>query len=561
MNQAFAMLGWALVAVWLALQPWQELGRAQGIREPLVAALAMAGAALGSVWTQGTSAFTVVGLASAAWLLVVAARVAEPLGVRGVLLPFMGAMLASALLQATLGVCQLYLPDAWRQGLGLAEAVAGRASGQLRQPNHLSTLLMWGMVAAAWVMAELLNRARAGRHGAWWLIWLLVQGWLAFGLVLTASRTGLIGVGVLALWGLMDRRLPGRLRVSLLALPVLYALAWAGVQAQTAAAPAGVHLPAGGDISSSRFGIWANTWELIKANPWWGVGWGEFNFAWTLTPFPTRPVAFFDHTHNLPLQLAVELGIPAALLVCSLLLWGLWRAFVCSGQVLATGDIGPRCAFMMVLLVGLHSLLEYPLWYSYFLLPTAFAWGCALRRAPATPKATLWTRPRWWRVLPGGLMLAGSLHAMWDYQRIVAIYTTQEGELPLAMRIEQGKKSPFLAHQAWYAEATVDALHGRPADALPAIRAASHHLIDTRLLMAWIRALVDAGEVDKARYLTERLREFRNPASAEFLAACDSVSGTRPPRVAPEAESARAVTGRPAYCAPPERTYSFKDFR
>jgi hypothetical protein len=41
------------------------------------------------------------------------------------------------------------------------------------------------------------------------------------------------------------------------------------------------------------------------------VGYGEFNLAWTLTPFPGRPIAFFDHTHNLPLQLAGGAG-PAA---------------------------------------------------------------------------------------------------------------------------------------------------------------------------------------------------------------------------------------------------------
>ena len=33
---------------------------------------------------------------------------------------------------------------------------------------------------------------------------------------------------------------------------------------------------------------------------------------------------------------------------------------------------------MLVVVVGLHSLLEYPLWYAYFLLPTAFALGLAL---------------------------------------------------------------------------------------------------------------------------------------------------------------------------------------
>ena len=33
---------------------------------------------------------------------------------------------------------------------------------------------------------------------------------------------------------------------------------------------------------------------------------------------------------------------------------------------------------LMVLLIGVHSLLEYPLWYAYFLLPTAWAWGHAV---------------------------------------------------------------------------------------------------------------------------------------------------------------------------------------
>src|SRR5439155_17968394 len=65
------------------------------------------------------------------------------------------------------------------------------------------------------------------------------------------------------------------------------------------------------------------TLTLIRMHPWAGVGFGEFNFAWTLTPFPGRPVAFFDHTHNLILQFVVELGVPLALLVLGLLLWAL----------------------------------------------------------------------------------------------------------------------------------------------------------------------------------------------------------------------------------------------
>ena len=69
----------------------------------------------------------------------------------------------------------------------------------------------------------------------------------------------------------------------------------------------------GGDISSSRFGIWSNTLALIASHPWLGVGFGDFNFAWTLTPFPGRPTEFFDHTHNLVLNFAVEMGVPLAI--------------------------------------------------------------------------------------------------------------------------------------------------------------------------------------------------------------------------------------------------------
>ena len=72
-----------------------------------------------------------------------------------------------------------------------------------------------------------------------------------------------------------------------------------------------------------RAEVWRNAITLIAMHPWSGVGFGEFNLAWTLSPFPERSPQFFDHTHNLPLQLAVELGLPLAALVTGLLLWAL----------------------------------------------------------------------------------------------------------------------------------------------------------------------------------------------------------------------------------------------
>ncbi|MFY8017889.1 MAG: polymerase, partial [Inhella sp.] len=95
-----------------------------------------------------------------------------------------------------------------------------------------------------------------------------------------------------------------------------------------------------------------------------GVGWGEFNRAWTLTPFPDRPVAFFDHSHNLPLQLLVELGWPLGLAVMGLLLTALAQALRLAWRAQGDEAMVRRAALMLVVVVGLHSLLEYPLWYA-----------------------------------------------------------------------------------------------------------------------------------------------------------------------------------------------------
>ncbi|MDP0880904.1 Wzy polymerase domain-containing protein, partial [Klebsiella variicola] len=76
---------------------------------------------------------------------------------------------------------------------------------------------------------------------------------------------------------------------------------------------------------------------------------------------------------------------------------------------------------MIVLTIGLHSLLEYPLWYAYFLLPTCFALGLGLPAGaevrPAGPGPWPWL---------GALLIAGSAFAVWDYQRIVVIYAPSD---------------------------------------------------------------------------------------------------------------------------------------
>lgn len=456
----------------------------------------------------------------------------------GLFAAFCWAWVAAGVLNIGVAVVQVFLPQ-WPDGHWLAASgLPGRAVGNLRQPNHLSSLLVWHCIA----VVALLEGGRLRRA---WAIGLMAAG--VFAVVLTASRTGLLSVGLLAAWGLLDRRLARPTRALLMASPLLYLLSW-GAMAQWAAATqhtfGGAARLAETDISSSRVAIWRDTLTLIAQQPWTGVGFGEFNLAWTLTPLPQRPVAFFDHTHNLPLQLAVELGLPLAALVLGLLLWALWQGARRAWAAPAALGVAPRAALVMVLMIGLHSLLEYPLWYSYFLLPAAWAWGFMLQAPAQAASATRVgtpgpaVSPDAAPAVPAGrrpparltqaaaaLVVAGAALSVADYLKVVAIFAATPGAPPLQQRIAEGQRSIFFAHHADYAAVTA----GLPlADPERAFDRVTHYLLDTRLMIAWAQALAARGEVDAARHLAARLREFRKPDAADFFAPCEASADALP---------------------------------
>ncbi|WP_374658643.1 Wzy polymerase domain-containing protein [Inhella sp.] len=409
-----------------------------------------------------------------------------------------------------IGCIQVFLPHLADGEWVARSGLSGRAVGNVRQPNHLATLLLMGAVGAVWL------GVMWRRH---WLVGALLLGALVFGIVLTASRTGLwFGVPLLVLWGLVDRELPKPWRLLLLATPLMAALSWWGLHlwAESGAGVFGAEarLDQEGAGSPSRIAILKNAWALLLMHPWTGVGWGEFNRAWTLTPFPDRPVAFFDHTHNLPLQLLVELGWPLGLTVLGLLLAALWQALRLAQQARGEDAVQRRAAFMLVLVVGVHSMLEYPLWYAYFLLPTTLAWGLAL--APASSALAPSLHSRWPRCV-GALMIAGSLYAFLEYRHVAAIYAPAAQDRPLAQRIERGQRTLLLSRHADYAAATA---MGTGSAALAAAQRTGHQLIDARLLIAWAKSLHAAGETDKARYLVARLREFRSRDGEAWLKRC-----------------------------------------
>jgi O-antigen ligase len=571
-NQLIALTGWGLLLWAVASRSGQRM---QAIGGGSVAAMLVAMAAVlvgvaGSV-SRGLpldAALSSGGMLVAGGLVFAGAwRAGGSVHARPWMTALCLALVLAGLLGLAIGCVQVFLPQ-WADGKVLAApTLVGRATGNLRQPNHLSTLMLWACAACVWLGGMHARQGAAaspaamgrpvagapawGERGAAWLgrraPWVI--GALVLGVMLTASRTGLVGVVMLAAWGLIDRSLPRGVRRALVLAPLVYAAGWLGMSAlshlQGQAFGGEARLHDGSDISSSRFAIWRDTLALIRLEPWVGVGFGQFNFAWSLTPSPERPVAFFDHTHNIVLQLLVELGLPLGGLVIALLGYALWRLAQQAlrpahtpGASLALGAGGARVLLYMVLLAGLHSLLEYPLWYAYFLLPTLAFWGLGLAAdGGATPvPSTMQTvaRPstdglppvqtaqpagdrawRWGLRAGGAGMVVAAVLALADYLVVVQIFTPATHAGPLQSRIARGQQSVLFGFQADYAKATTE-----PAPPLAAFDRPLRHLIDARLMVAYAKALAAHGQTDKARFVADRLREFRRFADEPFLDVC-----------------------------------------
>ncbi|MFN3915024.1 MAG: Wzy polymerase domain-containing protein [Aquabacterium sp.] len=557
-NQALAALGWGLWLWWWGRQPLHRQS-GPGTHDPLAhharrGLWALAGlqalAALWSVWSGPLP----IGLGlMPAGLMLAAACVMQAGWQAGsassspssptttsMVTSFFVALMVAGVLAAIIGLIQVFMPG-WTDGQWLARpTVAGRAVGNLRQPNHLSSLLVMAAAAAVWVGVR---RPWGDEVSPRWMG--LVVLLCVVGVVLSASRTGMLAMGLLALWGALDRQLPGRWRLLLLACPLIYGLAWLGMWSATQLNPdvafaAKARLNDGSDLSSSRFAIWSNTLALIQQQPWTGVGHGAFNVAWTFTSFPDRPRAFFDHTHNLPLHWAVELGLPLAItlmVLAALGWWALVRPLVqprlrpahgaAPGEVQAP-TVG-ACA-LIVTALGLHSLLEYPLWYAHFLLPVAFAWGLGLGAVRAahpqpTPAVVQGAGLRWmgWA---GAAIAACTVWNVVDYRLAAEIYAPW-GRGTLSQRIERSQPQPWWGHQADYAAVTSKNLQ-TPRPEPQAFERTLMNLVDARLMMAYAKALAEAGEVDRARAVADRLREFKNPSAAAFFAVCDQPAAPPP---------------------------------
>jgi hypothetical protein len=156
-----------------------------------------------------------------------------------------------------------------------------------------------------------------------------------------------------------------------------------------------------------------------------------------------------DNAHNLPLHLALEFGLPFAVASCAFAAYWVYQ----QGKAHALTH-AQRIGFAMLLVLGLHSMLEYPLWYGPFQMTLGLALGLWAGNAQATLKEGEFeagTHSQIFPMLLCSTLFLGCLYAAWDYNRVAQIYRKPE------MRDAAYRDNPMqAASQSWLFKNQVD---------------------------------------------------------------------------------------------------------
>jgi len=264
----------------------------------------------------------------------------------------------------------------------LSPYIGLRSFGNLGQPNQLATLFVWGLLACGWALRR--GYIRLSVATLWW-------GFLLIGITLTQSRTTwvVLTAFVMLLWYWRGLWTDARIKWVVAGLIVFFL----ALNAALAPASHALLLEAPPELlkktlNESRPAIWAMFLDATMERPWFGYGWTQVSLAQMIIApgHPEMVGTTFSHAHNLFIDFVLFMGWPLGLLATVGVL--AWMA----GQLRRVAAMEDALLLLVLVAVGIHAMVELPLHYAYFLLPSGLVMGILHTRN--SPPARLHS-PRW----------------------------------------------------------------------------------------------------------------------------------------------------------------------
>jgi O-antigen ligase len=300
----------------------------------------------------------------AALLIMLGWCLREELGLATVVTTLAVFLLVGAELNTLAGILQHYR---WNTFLNpvITMKVSHAVYGNTAQPNHYANYIALGLISAGLLYERLSMRV--------WQVSMLVAPML-FVLVLTGSRSSwlyLLFAAGLAYWfQRRDKSLRPLMHYSLMLLlgfglmHFVVQIPWlAGADSSVTTLERLFGEAASG---SGRQHLWYEAALIFSRFPLLGAGFGQFAFQHMQLAAELRNPAFsglYNNAHNLVMQIAAEAGLAGLLVLLGTLGQWLWRSGIHGTQFTLYHWWG----YAVLAVLGIHSLLEYPLWYGYFL--------------------------------------------------------------------------------------------------------------------------------------------------------------------------------------------------
>lgn len=278
-------------------------------------------------------------------------------------------VLGAALMGSLVSLGILYFQWTANQPVGpwtLAVASGQRLSANMAQPNQLTSLLMLGVLGCSWGYCRAWLKAPFA---------VVLVCFILFGVALIGSRTAWLNISLLLIGVFFyQHTFPQRRYVwGALGLGVFYVACVLSVPIinETLSIPnSGANFEYRTLDDPVRLAAWKMFFEASLRQPIFGYGWGQiFSANFLIVGDHSAINGLFSSSHNILLDLILWSGYPVGIILIGVVVWWVFRVL----RKLNTYEQLHSIAILMVL--GVHAMLEYPLHYAYFLLPFGLVVG------------------------------------------------------------------------------------------------------------------------------------------------------------------------------------------